>query len=354
LDSLMPVSWRGGRIAAGRPTHAALPERRGLLRSLLSGLVLFAVPRMVRAQDQSPPSAPATMATDLATRNNGGNLLTVPVEIEGKGPFQFVVDTGAERSLIAESIATMLHLDRGTRINLVGLTRNVSANVVKVHTLTYGVFTRTDLEIPVLSRAALEADGFLGLDVIRNSRVVFDFKSHRLKIERPGDFPADDPSIQTVVVRAHGAGGRLRMSDCSVDGVGTVAFVDTGAEVSVCNMALFRALVKRNPSAGNMGLVRLIGVTGGEVSAQIVPARQIVLQSLIFSGGTLAAADVDDFSLWGLMERPALLIGMDYLRQFSSVAIDYRNHEVKFEMSINDTRDIAGAPAPGANVPAAS
>ena len=350
----MPASWRGGRIAAGKAIQAALPERRGFLRSLMAGLMLGSVPGVTRAGDQPAPSPPPTTTADLATRNNGGNLLTVPVEIEGKGPFQFVVDTGAERSLIAESVANMLHLDHGTRINVVGLTRNVSASVVKVHTLKYGVFTRTDLEIPVLSRAALEADGFLGLDVIRNSRVVFDFKARRLKIERPGDFLADDPSIQTVVVRAHGAGGRLRMSDCSVDGVDTMAFVDTGAEVSVCNMALFRALVRRDLNAGNMGFVKLIGVTGGEVSAQLVAAKQIVLQSLIFSGGSLAAADVDDFSLWGLADRPALLIGMDYLRQFSSVAIDYRNHEVKFEMSTNDVRDIAGAPAPGANTSAAS
>jgi len=351
----MPASWRGGGLSAGnRRRTPSASERRGFLKTLISGLVLSAAPCLARNADRAGQSQAAATTADLPTHGNGEYLLTVGVEIEGKGPFQFVVDTGAERSLVAESIANTLHLDRGTRINVVGLTRNVSASVVKVHELKYGAFTRTDLEMPVLSRASLEADGFLGLDVIRNARVVFDFKSQRLKIERPGDLRMDDdPSIQTVVVRAHGAGGRLRMSDCSVDGVDTMAFVDTGAEVSVCNMALYRALVKRTPGVRDMGSVKLIGVTGGEVLAQVVPARQIVLQSLIFSGGTLAAADVDDFALWGLAERPALLIGMDYLRQFSSVAIDYRSHEVKFEISTNDTRDIAGAPR-DAGAPSAS
>lgn len=349
----MPASWRGGRIRARKnfPIETTT-ARRGFLQRLIPAGFATLMPGPAWAGDQvvSPPQATA----DLATRVNGDNLLTVAVEIDGTGPYQFVVDTGAERSLIAGSIAGALRLEPGSRVKLAGLARNVSANVVKVRELKYGTFTRTDLELPVLSRASLEADGFLGLDVIHNSRVVFDFKSHRLTVERPGDFRMDnDPSIQTVVVRAHGSGGWLRMSDCSVDGVDTMAFVDTGAEVSVCNMALYRALVKQNAHGPDMGTVRLVGITGGEVVAQIVPARQIVLQSLIFSGGIIAAADVDDFALWGLAERPALLIGMDYLRQFASVAIDYRSREVKFDMSSRDARDIAGEP-PGLAHPAIS
>jgi hypothetical protein len=39
------------------------------------------------------------------------------------------------------------------------------------------------------------------------------------------------------------------------------------------------------------------------------------------------------FDIWGLTKRPALLIGMNYLRQFASVAIDYRLKEIHFDLA---------------------
>ncbi len=38
--------------------------------------------------------------------------------------------------------------------------------------------------------------------------------------------------------------------------------------------------------------------------------------------------------MWKLRLRPALLIGMDYLRQFAAVTIDYRSKEIRFELSL--------------------
>ncbi len=323
-----------------------LPARRDLCLGLFSGLAISSLPSLARAQTTpaTPPAGspspdialPPNTTADLATRTDANNLLTVAVHINGTGPFQFVVDTGAERTVLAENVATQLNLNREGLISISGLARKVSANVVTVSHLDYGPFTKTDLEAPILPRALLEADGFLGLDVIRNSKVVFDFKNHLLRIDRPTGFvPDHDPDIQTVIIRARGNYGHLRMSDCRVDGIDTVAFVDTGAEVSVGNQALYNALHQRRPHLADLGTAVLSGVTGGEIRGPIVPVGEIALQSLRFNGGSIAACDVDDFAMWGLADRPALLIGMDYLRQFASVAIDFRSKEVKFELAEN-------------------
>src|SRR5690348_17910667 len=50
------------------------------------------------------------------------NRLTTSVYINGKGPYRFLVDTGAERTLLAAEIATQLGLPQGrdrksTRLN---------------------------------------------------------------------------------------------------------------------------------------------------------------------------------------------------------------------------------------------
>jgi len=39
------------------------------------------------------------------------------------------------------------------------------------------------------------------------------------------------------------------------------------------------------------------------------------------------------FEIWGLSKKPALVIGMNYLRQFGSVAIDYRLKEIQFNLA---------------------
>ncbi len=44
-----------------------------------------------------------------------------------------------------------------------------------------------------------------------------------------------------------GTAGHLRSTNCSVNGVRATAFIDTGAEVSAGNQALFNALAEDNP-----------------------------------------------------------------------------------------------------------
>ena len=312
---------------------ADLCVRRNMLFGF-GGLLIGAVrPSWAIAQDGAAPG-PATPSGSLATRTDADTLLTVKVAVNGAGPFRFIVDTGAERTIVADTIAAQLGLETADHVNVSGLARQVIASVAAIKLLTYGPFTKADLAAPVLPFALIGADGILGLDVIHNARVVFDFKHHLLGIDRVNNPMADaDPSIQTVIVRAKGNGGRLRMSNCQVDGVEAQTFVDTGAEVSVCNSALYRALLKRNPKMNNLGEAVLTGVTGGEIRGPAFEVSRIDLQSIIFNGGALVAADVDDFAMWGLTDPPALLIGMNFLRQFAAITIDFRSKEVKFALS---------------------
>jgi hypothetical protein len=44
-------------------------------------------------------------------------------------------------------------------------------------------------------------------------------------------------------------------------------------------------------------------------------------------------ADLQVFDIWGLSPKPALLIGMNYLRQFLIVSIDYGLKEIRFDLA---------------------
>ena len=134
-------------------------------------------------------------------------------------------------------------------------------------------------------------------------------------------------------MRAGGNGGRLRSVDCRVDGIRACAFIDSGAEISVGNRALLRGLVASNAAYATEETAELTGVTGGSVSGRVTRVDRVHVGALEFSDTGLVIADLEIFDLWDLAERPALFIGMDVLRQFSQVVVDYGRKEYRFEFA---------------------
>ncbi|MDC7676997.1 aspartyl protease family protein [Asticcacaulis machinosus] len=269
----------------------------------------------------------------LAARNTAANQMTVGVFINGQGPYQFVVDTAAEQSVISTELASLLALPGGREVVVKGINGLVPASTARISKLTLGPFVHRDLTVPVLPRALLKADGFLGLDVINGTRVTFDFKKRTLRVEAPRYATQRIYAPDITRVKAYGSAGHLRISDCRMDGVLASAIIDTGAEVSIGNTALRDALLKKNGKLSEMGPISLSGVTGGELIAPTVRINRLRMQELTFSNAAIAIADVPVFDSWRLQNKPALLVGMDFLRQFAVVSIDYRAQEIRFELA---------------------
>jgi hypothetical protein len=118
-----------------------------------------------------------------------------------------------------------------------------------------------------------------------------------------------------------------------VAGVASAAFIDTGAEVSAGNSPLLEALTDRHPIYVEAGTLPLRGLTGGEIAGRVTRIDRIRLQDLEFTDCALVIADLQVFDIWGLSRKPALLIGMNYLRQFARVSIDYRIKEIRFDLA---------------------
>ena len=264
--------------------------------------------------------------------------LLIDVRVNEKGPFRFVVDTGADRSVIAEDLAEALHLPMGKMVMVQGIIQAVQAKSVPVAVLQFGSVIRDNLQVPVLPRKMVQADGYLGLDAIGLHRVVFDFKHRTMKIIEPRSiwFLDNRGSTNETRLAASGYSGHLRSVECFVDGVSTVAFIDSGAEVSVGNGPLQRELLKLNPGYAGVRDIELIGVTGGTSIGRVVKVNTILLGNLEFSGCELAIADLDVFNIWDLADKPALLIGLNFLREFATVSVDYGRHEYRLNLSSNN------------------
>jgi hypothetical protein len=228
-----------------------------------------------------------------------------------------------------------LGLSVGEPVMVKGVVRAVLTETVSIRTMTFGSITKRHLTVPTLSRSLLDADGYLGLDFLDGHRVTFDFRNHLLEISEPrGRFSANWTRETEARVRTQGSSGHLQAHDCMVDGVRATAFIDSGAEVTAANGPLLAALARRNADFRDAGNIRLIDITGGEIFGQVAIVNRIRLtDALIFTDCPLVIADFLVFDEWGLRQRPALLIGMNLLRQFGRVSIDYGLQELRFDLA---------------------
>ncbi|MEJ0026602.1 MAG: aspartyl protease family protein [Rhizomicrobium sp.] len=305
-------------------------SRRGLLGQ---GAAFALAPSLARAATGTrlaPEPVPQTQ--NIQGAPDAQNRLTVDTFVNGEGPFAFVVDTGADRSVIADELAQKLGLRIGSDVNVQGIARALLAPSVRLDNLRVGRVGIQTLPVPVLPRSWLAADGYLGLDVIDRQAVTFDFQNHKLLI-RPSDLISDWlPSGQTLV-RVNGSNGKLTAVNCTVDGSQAFAFVDSGAEISIGNNRLFQALQRNGAKYMNEEVVQLLGVTGGSVAGRLTFVDRIKLGPVSFVNSVLLIADLPVFDVWNLADKPALFIGMNFLRQTSSVTIDYGRKELRFKLA---------------------
>jgi hypothetical protein len=66
--------------------------------------------------------------------------------------------------------------------------------------------------------------------------------------------------------------------------------------------------------------------------ADYTTVPNIKVGDVLFGSMPVAFADVAPFERFGLTKRPALLLGMDALRSFRRVDIDFPNRQVRFLM----------------------
>src|SRR4051812_12608011 len=100
---------------------------------------------------------PASAPVDILGFGELTDRVTVQVQVDGKGPYAFIVDTGAERSVVSRELADKLGLDPGVRARLFDFTGASMVNTVKVLSLSSGTLSTAALEAPSLEAENLGA-----------------------------------------------------------------------------------------------------------------------------------------------------------------------------------------------------
>jgi predicted aspartyl protease len=253
--------------------------------------------------------------------------MTVPVSIEGKGPFSFVIDTGAERTVISRRIADKLALEGEEPAKLMSIAGTSMVDMVFVPSLTLGQKSYNGLISPVLAARHIGADGILGLDGLQDQRILFDFVLNQIVIE-DADEARSRPKSREIVVTAKRRSGQLIFTDATISGVKVNVIVDTGAQVSIGNKILQKRLLRRAKELGDDNL--LIAVTGETLGVEFGRLREFRIGRARFASLLVAFADAPPFERFGLADQPTLLMGMDVLRKFDQVAIDFPKRKIHF------------------------
>lgn len=298
-------------------------------------------PLAQQASPQAPTTPPqgASPATDeppavfLDTALDAIDRMTVEVFINEQGPFNFVVDTGADRSALSTTLAARLGLERGPDVMLHGVGGSALTQTAKVPLMVAGDARMKNAELPVLTPERLGVDGLLGVDMLNDRNVIMDFRRKRLEVRRSSPLSADYHGVREVSVLADARFGRLAVANARVSGVRCMAFIDSGSGASMGNMALAEAIklrVRRKPEPAMA--VRLIGVAGEATVGELRVVRSIELGALRMTNLPLVLADLHIFDVWNLNGRPAVLLGVDVLKMFARVELDFGSDRVKFRL----------------------
>jgi predicted aspartyl protease len=275
------------------------------------------------------PDAPAGAQAMPAGEDQAARL-TIPVMVNGRGPFEFLVDTGAERSVISRELAAVLKLPAGPRVTLHSTAGAEQEDTAIIDRLSFGRFEATDIRAPLLAAAGMGAPGILGLDSLHGHLVTMDFDARRFLV-RTASESLEERGPFDVVVQGRRRFGQLVLVDADSQSFPILVILDSGAQNTVGNLALRRRLgSEKPPKDPKNSTAEVISVTGSrtQVGLDVVPRLQ--LGGIQLRHVPIAYADLHVFEQLHLQERPAMLVGMDVLHLFRSVTIDFRRREAVF------------------------
>lgn len=293
---------------------------------------LLALPLIAGLLGAAPPAAPATdppQRSLLRFHVDPQDRMTVPIRFARGGPHRFLIDTGAEQSAVSIELARSLNLARLGYRRVYSFAGEQRVPVVRIPQLTVDRHVHRQVDALTFGRGAMGADGLLGIDRLAGQQILFDFKHHTLAIS-PAPRIAEQAAKGEVLVRAHLKTGRLVMSRARANRVKIDVILDTGTGVSIGNAALRREL-ERKGRIGPLRRISMLAITGEIVEVDYGLLKQVVIdRSVVIERMPIAFAVTQPFDYLGLGDRPAMLLGMDVLRSFGEVTVDFRNRKVRF------------------------
>lgn len=286
----------------------------------------IATPQVPEEESVEVEEAPVYVAPTQADRI--GRIM-VPVFVNGRGPYAFVIDTGASRSAIAPHVVAELGLvpDPEHQLSVRGVTGTATVSSVAINRLKVGEITLEHQLLPVIEPSVFaDADGILGVEGLEKACLHADFINQSVAITRNG-CPSFRKSWPRVKADLHF--GRLAVVKGRFRKTAVRAIIDTGAARSLGNQALLRALELEQQAEEPLNATQVLGATEQRLPGSMIGAPPLYFGEVKIADIQITFGDFEVFRLWNFDDEPAILVGMDVLGTSDALMIDYRRSELR-------------------------
>lgn len=280
-------------------------------------------------------AAPGLAATPL-TRDRHGRVMAA-VNINGRGPFRFAIDTAANLSMISSELAGDLRLRAAAdpAVLIRGSLGQQAGHTVGIESLSVDELSLGARSLGILPVAQLgDADGLLGADCLTDCTLDLQLREAQLRIYRSRDAAATAAAATTMAMTLGGSRvaatrhfDSLLALRTQLGRVAVQAILDTGAQRSIGNLALQRALGLRSPGDTHSEAV-LTGIDGSRRAAHVIATPPLRLGTVSLLPTPILYTDLPAFEQWGFSRQPSLLLGMDLIGLLGRVLVDYHSTRV--------------------------
>ena len=242
------------------------------------------------------PHCPGNVAS-LPFRLANGQQIVLAVSINHTGPYNFLLDSGTQSTIIDLSLAAALHLDTQGAAVVAGLGSRKSASVAQVDLIEVGAHAVANQKVLVydlgnLDSADLHLQGILGDDFLEHFDLLIDNATRLLCLDNLATMRAEvkGPRIPLLATDEADGGGLLIITARLSAGLRPVRLLlDSGANVAI----LFNTFEYMTLQLSYDVQVQGRGVDGMQRIFSALPAQEVNI-------GPLELPQVHFFGLAGL------------------------------------------------------
>jgi predicted aspartyl protease len=270
----------------------------------------------------SPPAA------KVKFRLAGGAqpLILLPVSVNGQGPFDFILDTGAGTSLLSTELGKQLDLKILGAKEGQSAGGKVSVSLARVDSLAVAEMRMPDLDVGLVDlrhigkTVGARIDGDLGYNFIKYFRITIDYRKLELRFEDPSRVEQFGKAPLTEIpMRLANPAKPLILVEVYANGHGPFQFaIDTGTSTTAITPELARQLgVTSSPIGAATTGGAHVAVTAGTLASFQVGGARIENTSVVVADFFAMLSEVVGTRLDGI-------VGYNFLRNYK-VAFDYPN-----------------------------
>lgn len=275
-----------------------------------------------------PTATPPVPEVDIiALENERYRRMTVPVTIGDQGPFRFMLDTGAQATVVSRALADRLALNERKTAILVGMASRREVETAAIYDVGLGSRSFYIRSAPVVDGANIGgADGILGLDSLQDQRVLLDFANRQILVADADELGGNRG--YEIIVKARERLGQLIITEARLDGIKVAVVVDSGAQNSIGNPVLFN----RFRRSRHMGESEVTDINGVVMTGLVKVADELNVGRAKLQNIPIMFADSPTFEALNLDHEPAIILGISELKLFRRVAIDFKTRRVLFDL----------------------